>query len=96
LTYGRTQEYSAADAGVLEMNSTIRTVVFWLLIAGSAYLLWQTVKGRNPALVAENAGQKDAEAYIIESERQWAESVANGDSGVVERILADDFVGVES
>ena len=39
--------------------------------------------------------QKQAERYIIESERQWAESVATGDSSVVERILADDFVGVD-
>jgi ketosteroid isomerase-like protein len=37
----------------------------------------------------------DAEQYIIESERQWAESVASGDSSVVARILADDFVGVD-
>ena len=39
--------------------------------------------------------QKEAERYIIESERQWAESVASGDSTVIERILADDFVGVD-
>src|SRR4029450_3012145 len=39
--------------------------------------------------------QKQAERYIIESERQWAESVATGDSSVVERILADDFLGVD-
>jgi hypothetical protein len=38
--------------------------------------------------------EKQAERYIIESERQWAESVATGDSSVVERILADDFLGV--
>ena len=43
---------------------------------------------------AQENGQKDAEHYIVESERQWAESVANGDASVVERILADDFVGV--
>ena len=39
--------------------------------------------------------QKEAERYIIESERQWAESVASGDSTAVQRILADDFVGVD-
>ena len=31
----------------------------------------------------------------MESERQWAESVASGDTATVERILADDFVGVD-
>jgi len=39
--------------------------------------------------------QRDAEQYISESERQWAESVATGDTAVLERILADDFVGVD-
>src|SRR4029077_5927793 len=38
---------------------------------------------------------RDAERFIIESEHQWAESVATGDSSVVERILADDFIGVD-
>jgi ketosteroid isomerase-like protein len=38
---------------------------------------------------------KEAELYITDSERQWAESVANGDKTVVERILADDFIGVD-
>jgi ketosteroid isomerase-like protein len=38
---------------------------------------------------------KDAEQYIKESEREWAESVASGDNSVVERILANDFVGVD-
>ena len=39
--------------------------------------------------------QKEAERYIVESERQWAASVATGDSSTVERILADDFLGVD-
>ena len=39
--------------------------------------------------------QKEAESYIVESERQWAESVATGDPSTVQRILADDFPGVE-
>jgi hypothetical protein len=39
--------------------------------------------------------QKVKERFIRESERQWAESVATGDTSVVERILADDFVGVD-
>ena len=38
---------------------------------------------------------KKAEAYIRESEKQWAESVASGDSAVIERIFADDFIGVD-
>lgn len=38
--------------------------------------------------------QGESEQYIVESERQWAESVASGDTAVVERILANDFLGV--
>jgi ketosteroid isomerase-like protein len=39
--------------------------------------------------------QKEMERYILESERQWAESVATGDTSAIQRILADDFVGVD-
>ena len=44
---------------------------------------------------AQNSGNGEAERYIKESEKQWAESVASGDSSVIERILAEDFVGVD-
>jgi ketosteroid isomerase-like protein len=44
---------------------------------------------------AQQSSTADVERYIRESERQWAESVANGDVSVVERILADDFLGVD-
>src|SRR5438094_8981820 len=39
--------------------------------------------------------QKEVERYIVSSERQWAESVATGDTLAIERILADDFIGVD-
>jgi ketosteroid isomerase-like protein len=42
------------------------------------------------------ASQSEAERYIAESERQWAEAVASGDTAVIDRILADDFVGVDT
>ena len=44
---------------------------------------------------AREEDHREAERYIIESEQAWTESVATGDSSVVERILADDFVGVD-
>ena len=47
------------------------------------------------AAKGQDSGTAEAERYIKESERQWAESVANGDATVVERILADDYVGVD-
>ena len=39
--------------------------------------------------------QKEVERYIVSRERQWAESVATGDTSAIERILADDFIGVD-
>ena len=44
---------------------------------------------------AQQSSTADVERYIRESERQWAETVFNGDVSVVERILADDFLGVD-
>ena len=39
--------------------------------------------------------QKEIERYILESERQWAESVATGVTSAIEHILSDDFIGVD-
>ena len=44
---------------------------------------------------SEQKAQKETERYILDSERQWAESVATGDTSAIERILADDFIGVD-
>ena len=41
------------------MNSTVKTVVFWLVILLSAFLLWQVVKGAN-------AGQKEKEVNFTQ------------------------------
>ena len=39
--------------------------------------------------------QKETERYILESQGQWAESVATGDTSAIDRILADDFIEVD-
>src|SRR6187402_2787471 len=36
------------------------------------------------------------ESYIKDSESKWAESLVNGDTASVNRILADDFIGTGS
>ena len=53
-------------------------------------LLLSQVLAQSPA-----EDQKKAEQYIAESERQWAESVATGSTDELEKILADDFGGVD-
>ncbi len=56
----------------------------------SAGLLFLALCGCAPA-----PKQVEAERYIIDGARQWAESVATGDTTALERILADDFVGID-
>jgi ketosteroid isomerase-like protein len=46
-------------------------------------------------LLAQTPDLRAAERYITENERQWAASVATGDTSTSERILADDFLGVD-
>jgi ketosteroid isomerase-like protein len=40
-------------------------------------------------------GPAESEHFIVESERQWAESLASGETTHVEQFVADDFVGVD-
>src|SRR5262249_39342835 len=44
---------------------------------------------------ARESTKRKQSAIFVESESQWAESVATGDTSTVERILADDFLGVD-
>jgi ketosteroid isomerase-like protein len=60
------------------------TLCFTILLYSSSFLFAKPV----------DKSQTESERYIIESERQWAESVASGETNAIERILADDFVGV--
>ena len=54
------------------MNSTVKTVVFWLVIILSAVLLWQVVK-------AGNTGQKDKEI-------NFSQFMSDVDQGVVKEV----------
>jgi ketosteroid isomerase-like protein len=46
-------------------------------------------------VVQSAADQASDRAYIRQAESDWAESVVANDVSVLERILADDFVGVD-
>ena len=59
------------------------TLCFSILLYSSSFLFAKPV----------NKSQAESERYIVESERQWAESVASGATSAIERILADDFPG---
>jgi ketosteroid isomerase-like protein len=78
------QKYLAASV----VATLAETALSWFLIALALICaIW--------AARAQQSNTAEAERYIKESESQWAESVANGDASVVERILADDFLGVD-
>ena len=46
-------------------------------------------------VVAQTNDRSGDRAYIEKAESDWAEAVANQDCAVLERILAEDFVGVD-
>ena len=64
-----------------------------ILFCTLALLLVSSVASQTPKRTTYQ--QKSTEQYILESEAQWAESVATGDTAAIERILADDFVGID-
>ena len=43
---------------------------------------------------SEKIDYEAANAYILKSAQEWAEAINVGDSLVIDRIVADDFVGV--
>ena len=47
------------------------------------------------ASCSKRGSDAEIEKYIVQSEREWAESVATGETAILENILADDFVGVD-
>src|ERR1700720_1747639 len=46
------------------MNSVLKTVVFWMVIVVSAFLLWQTVKSGGPAAAVTEISYSDFLARV--------------------------------
>jgi ketosteroid isomerase-like protein len=63
------------------MRPRLVTVTVTLLLLSLAY--------------AQSTDRTRDKAYIRQAESEWAESVVTNDVTVLERILADDFVGVD-
>jgi ketosteroid isomerase-like protein len=57
-----------------------------------ALIALASVTNVSTARVDETAS---AERYIKESESQWAQAGVTGDTALIQRIVADDFIGVE-
>lgn len=60
----------------------------------AAFFLLVALAAPGQSAHADDAHAKDR-AYIQHAESDWAESTATNDVAVLERILADDFVGVD-
>ncbi len=43
---------------------------------------------------SENVNQEAAREYILKAAQEWAEAINAGDTVVIDRIMAEDFVGV--
>ncbi len=48
----------------------------------------------SPSALSQKDDRTSDRAYIHQAESDWAESAASQDCGVMERIMAEDFVGV--
>ena len=70
----------------MKLNRRPNRMLAWALILVAMFFLFHCSVQKD---------HKETERYILDSERQWAESVATGDTSAIERILADDFIGVD-
>lgn len=69
---------------------SLMIVAFLLLVTSLAQV--QSTPKSAPKSTNDHASDR---AYIRQSESDWAESIVTNDVSVLERILADDFVGVD-
>jgi hypothetical protein len=73
-----------------------KAFVIFVVAAGIGTLGLFAVAARTPTSDDTGGLQSPdtARAYIENAERQWVQAVVTGDTGVVERTLAEDFLGV--
>ena len=67
----------------------MKTVLFCVV----SFLLVSSAIAQTPRRA--RIDRASVERYIRESEAQWADSVATGETSAVKRILADDFIGTD-
>jgi Domain of unknown function (DUF4440) len=71
----------------MKQNLITATVVAWLLLSPRFPFI------ANSGTQSRSVGLQQDEQQIREVERQWTEEVVSGDTSVLERIMADDFLG---
>jgi ketosteroid isomerase-like protein len=77
----------------------LRNMTFIFPLAFATLVPLQMTKAQSPhaGSTAQNltSAQLAAEKYIREGEARWTEAIVSGDVSIAQRILADDFVGVD-
>ena len=71
-----------------------KTFLVFLVAAATGTLGLFAVAARTPSSTEADASLQQAKTYIEDSEHQWVQAVTTGDTAVVERTLAPDFIGV--
>ena len=78
------------------MRKTILHIVIVLIIISCNSNSQKTESGTTESNQAEKIDYEFAEKYITKSADDWAQAIAIGDTVTIDRIMADDFVGVSS
>ncbi len=60
------------------------------------YKIFMIALGLSLVSCTEKIDYESAEKYITQSANDWAQAIAIGDTTAIDRIMADDFVGVSS
>jgi hypothetical protein len=77
------------------MKAMVMTVAAALTLAACTQQGQEPVAGADTnAATPQRPSEAETEAYLSESEQEWAALATKKDPSVLERILADDYVGV--
>jgi hypothetical protein len=78
------------------MRKTVLHIIILLILISCNNNSEKNESGTTESTQAEKIDYEFAEKYIRQSADDWAQAIAKGDTATIERIMADDFVGVSS
>ncbi len=78
------------------MRKTVLHIIMLLILISCKNNSENNKSGIKESTQAEKIDYEFAEKYITQSAHDWAQAIAKGDTAIIERIMADDFLGVSS
>lgn len=78
------------------MRKTILNIIAVLILIGCNDNSQKTESGNIESTQMEKIDYVFAKDYITKSANDWAQAIAIGDTITIDRIMADDFIGVSS